>query len=73
MIITTTGWTFQQIEDTPWPVLLDLLDYWKENPPQHLLMKKLVGLPTGSAPRKFEPTPPDAVKAMVNAFTGGKK
>jgi hypothetical protein len=34
-----TGWTIQQIEVTPWPSVLDLLSYWQENPPLHILVQ----------------------------------
>ena len=37
--MTGTGWTLQQLEATPWPDVLELLAYWREWPPVHVLVK----------------------------------
>ena len=44
MIVTVTGWTLPQLGATPWPDVLDLLDYWAENPPVHLMVKAYLGI-----------------------------
>lgn len=38
--MTTTGWTPRELDLIPWPEALDLLDYWAENPPLHVLAKR---------------------------------
>ena len=39
MVITATGWRIRDLDETPYPVVADLLDYWGESPPVHLLVK----------------------------------
>lgn len=55
LIVTTTGWTIRELDDTPWPEIADLLDYWHESPPVHLLMK---------ADMKYEPQEPEEARPM---------
>jgi hypothetical protein len=38
-----TGWKFEYIDDLPFPDVMELLEYWLENPPMHLLHKWFVG------------------------------
>jgi hypothetical protein len=35
----STGWTIQEIDNTPWPDMIDLLRYLKLNPPMYLQYK----------------------------------
>lgn len=37
--MTGTGWTSRQVDETPWPDVKDLLNYWKEYPPVHILVR----------------------------------
>lgn len=39
--MTATGWTPQQVDKTPWPALMELLSYWKDHPPVHVLVRGL--------------------------------
>lgn len=38
MILTGTGWTVRELEETPWPQVTELLAYWKTFPPVHILV-----------------------------------
>jgi hypothetical protein len=40
-MITATGWSLEQVDSTPWPVVTDLFDYWKSVPPVHLMLKRI--------------------------------
>ena len=44
MLVTATGWTIRELDATPWPDVLDLLDYWSECPPLHLMVKAYLGI-----------------------------
>ena len=53
LVITQTGWTFPELDATPWPDLLDLLDYWafgQEEPQEEELLS------------------PEALRALVGRF-----
>ncbi len=41
--MTGCGFTPAEIDALPFPAYLDLLAYWRRNPPTHLLMKWYVG------------------------------
>jgi hypothetical protein len=43
LLITATGWTARTVDATPWPDVLDLLDYWKVSPPVHVLVRAYMG------------------------------
>lgn len=38
-MITATGWTWDQVDSLTWPQVLELLTYWKQQPPTHVLVK----------------------------------
>ena len=44
LIVTVTGWTIRELDATPWPDVMDLLDYWTANPPLHLMVKGYLGI-----------------------------
>ena len=44
LFVTVTGWTIPQLNATPWPDTQDLLDYWFDNPPLHLMVKAYLGI-----------------------------
>ena len=44
LFVTAAGWTVQQLDDTPWPRVMSIRDYWGENPPLHLLVKAYMGI-----------------------------
>lgn len=59
------------LNGTPWPDVLELLAYWKENPPLHLLLKGFMGIETkkeGKAEELPTQTPEDLrrIAQMVN-------
>lgn len=37
-IATSTGWTFDVIDDLTFPDVFDLVRYWKEMPPAHVCL-----------------------------------
>ena len=41
--MTGCGYTPAEIDALPFPAYLDLLTYWRRNPPVHLLLKWFVG------------------------------
>ena len=43
MLVTATGWTVAELDRTPWPDVMDLLDYWAECPPLHLMVRAYMG------------------------------
>jgi len=44
LIVSATGWTIRELDETPWPDALDLLDYWLDCPPVHLMVKDYMGI-----------------------------
>jgi hypothetical protein len=42
--MTAAGWTSREFDETPLPVVFDLLEYWAENPPTHLIQAAKAGL-----------------------------
>ena len=44
LLVTATGWTIRELDETPWPVVLDLLEYWADSPPLHLMVKAYMGI-----------------------------
>lgn len=42
MVVTATGWTYEELGRTPWPRIKDLLVHWQEYPPAHMSLR--VGL-----------------------------
>jgi hypothetical protein len=41
--MTACGYTHDEIDALPFPAYLDLLAYWRRNPPAHMLLKWFVG------------------------------
>jgi hypothetical protein len=41
--MTACGYTVAEIDALPFPAYLDLLSYWRRNPPAHTLLKWFVG------------------------------
>lgn len=39
MVVTATGWTFDYINSVPMIMILELLNYWEEYPPPHILQR----------------------------------
>ena len=37
-IITATGWTFDQLGESSFSDVADLLEYWIEEPPEHVIL-----------------------------------
>lgn len=50
--MTGTGWTFAQLCETPVTVVWDLLDYWSEYPPSHILERAHVKFDSQRRTRK---------------------
>ncbi len=59
--MTTAGWTSEQFDNTPLPVVFELLEYWSDNPPTHLIQAALAGL--GGKKKKKGKMPPLKSKA----------
>ena len=34
----------RELDTTPWPEVQDLLDYWQENPPLHVMVRAYLGI-----------------------------
>lgn len=69
-MITATGWTPYIIDDLPFRDVLDLVDYWNDYPPIHMLFRGFVGY-EGRKKKKEqveEPTPMDQI--MLQALPG---
>ena len=64
MIVTTTGWTLPELNATPWPDVMDLLEYWASNPPLH----RLVAIYLGVQERKDEEISPEQFIAMAKGL-----
>lgn len=48
--MTAAGWTSEEFDATPLPVVFELLEYWSKNPPTHVIQAAKAGL--GKAKRK---------------------
>jgi hypothetical protein len=63
-----------QVDATPWPDVLDLLDYWADNPPVHQLLKGFMGIKGRKKKAKAEPATKaiqSDMQSIVNLFNGG--
>lgn len=80
-MITGTGWTQSQLEETSLSVVWDLLKHWRDFPPSHILLRGFVGWQGSEQDpgRPFELPPelgdapinrnlPDAVRADIEAL-----
>jgi hypothetical protein len=64
LIVTATGWTIRELDATPWPDVLDLLDYWTASPPVHVMVRAYMGI-KGEEPEDHEIMSEDDFMAMV--------
>jgi hypothetical protein len=44
LVTTVTGWTLEDFDRQPLPAVFDLIEYWGENPPTHLIQAAKAGL-----------------------------
>lgn len=66
-MISATGWTVQEVDATPWPDLLDLLDYLDNNPPLHVMIRGFLGIKGRTkAPTEPQSVTMDQVLAAIN-------
>lgn len=57
LIATSTGWTFRHIDqELTLPEAMDLVTYWSDFPPQHILLRAWVGYesPTPAKAERLE-------------------
>jgi hypothetical protein len=59
------------VDSISYPDALELVDYWSDNPPTHILLKSFMGYEGKS---KATPTIPDEqeLKNIVGVFNGGR-
>lgn len=69
LVVTATGWTIQQLDATPWPAVMDLIDYWADNPPVHRLVAAYLGVKPKRKRKKPQEQPTD-LQALVNLMNG---
>jgi len=78
-IITEIGWTTKEIDETPWPDLLDLLCYWVDNP-SHGAIFRAIACAVGvefkqpaqcQVDNSFTPKTDADMRNLVNLFKGG--
>lgn len=71
-MITTTGWTVRQVDETPWPDIQDLINYWMSNPPLHLMLKGFMGIDGKDTKntKEFAPSSQEEIAAMAAMITG---
>ena len=68
-MITATGWSVAQVSATPWPDVLDLLAYWKKQPPVHVLLKAFMGGESSSGDGQvFDAPTEDQLRAGIADF-----
>ena len=60
-ILTATGWTWRELDETPFPAILDLTRYWRWHPPVHELVLQAWFEPEGTKGRE----PSDAELAQL--------
>ncbi len=67
MLISGTGWTFQELDASPWPDVLDLLEYWRTSPPVHVLVRAYLGY---EVPEEVQPMTDAEVQAWFQGIQG---
>jgi hypothetical protein len=66
MLITSTGWTFRQLDELPLPEVWELFEYWNDWPPAHVLLRGFTGYqPKKQAPRELEAQEVSELSAML--------
>ena len=55
------------MDATPWSEVADLLDYWEECPPLHLMVKSYLGI---EPPEEHKEMSPQEMQAWVSQFQG---
>ncbi len=58
------------MDATPWPEIADLLDYWFESPPVHLLVKAYMEY-EAKDPDETRPMTEDELRAWAGQVTHG--
>jgi hypothetical protein len=43
MLVTSTGWSFPQVDALPLPEVWELFEYWNGWPPAHVLLRGFTG------------------------------
>ncbi len=54
LVLTATGWTVEQFNDAPLPAVFDLLEYWAEHPPEHVIAAAVAGIKPKDHKKKRE-------------------
>ena len=69
LILTVQGWLPHELDTCPWPTVLDLLDYWYDNPPVHLLVKAYMGIEREEE-EEHRVMDPDELAAWIQSLQG---
>jgi len=56
------------LDATPWPEVQDLLDYWVDYPPLHLMVRAYLGI--GQEDEDHEEMTPEQMQAWVQQLQG---
>ena len=74
-MVTATGWTFEQVDEMTLTQLNDLLEYWTDSPPLHVMVAAYFGLkPNASATKsrdQFKPATREEIEAFAAMFGEG--
>lgn len=66
--MTGTGWTPQQLDAAPWPDVVDLLKFWRSNPPLHVNLQRLANAFLQEETPQADPAPP--TEAELHSIAG---
>jgi hypothetical protein len=44
LVVTAAGWTSKEFDEAPLPMVFDLLEYWGDNPPEHIVAAAQAGI-----------------------------
>lgn len=73
-MVTATGWTHREIEEMSLCDLLDLLDYWQDTPPAHVVLAARYMVRSGRTGRRESAPEPhqteDEAMGEFNALGG---
>jgi hypothetical protein len=67
MVATATGWTLDEIQELPFRVVQELLEYWQEYPPPHILLRAGVRIKSRRKKGKSDPDSEYARTQVVGA------
>ena len=67
--MTSTGWTYPDIDEISYPDSIELVAYWIENPPTHVLLKNFMGYKNKKSQVKNTPSE-NELQNIVRAFNG---